>query len=58
MTPETHHGLDAATVGTLVSVPLWWSAVNFYGQVLLLALGVAIGLLRLAIAIRDFLRKA
>lgn len=58
MNTEPHHALDVATASALVSTPLWWNSVNFYGQVLLLALGITIGLLRLAVAIRDYRRKA
>lgn len=53
-----HPFVDAGTASVFVSAPFWWGAVSFYGQLLLLALGLVIAGLRIFILVRDVRRKA
>lgn len=44
---------DEAAIGGLVSSPLWWQLLNEWGHAILLALGIAIGSIKLYLYIRQ-----
>lgn len=57
MQPQSPYAFDAGTAAVLVTTPVWWPAINVYGQMVLLLLGVGIAVLRLCILLRDLRRK-
>lgn len=57
MLNPTRLAVDGATVTALASSPWWLQAANDYGHLLLIALAVAIGVLRLSITWREWRRS-